>query len=72
MCGGGELRARELVTGRAASGSRSSTASINAFLEVDADGALATADTIEPGDERPFAGVPIAIKANTPVDGPAR
>jgi amidase len=30
---------------------------------------MAAAQDIEPGDERPFAGVPIAIKANTPVEG---
>ena len=42
---------------------------INAFIEVDAERALEAADTIEPGDERPFAGVPIAIKANMPVAG---
>ena len=42
---------------------------LNAFIEVDADRALAAADQIEPGDERPFAGVPIAIKANVPVEG---
>jgi amidase len=42
---------------------------VNAFVEVDADRALAAADEIQPGDERPFAGVPIAIKANTPVAG---
>jgi amidase len=35
---------------------------LNAFTVVDRDGALETADAIGPGDERPFAGVPIAIK----------
>ena len=65
---GGELRAREVVT---ASLERIEALDpkLNAFVEVDADGALAAADAIEPGDERPFAGVPIAIKANTPVAG---
>ena len=38
-------------------------------MEVDAERALAAADEIEPGDERPFAGVPIAIKSNVPVAG---
>jgi amidase len=42
---------------------------INAFTHVDADGALAAADAIAPGDPRPFAGVPIAIKDNMPVEG---
>ena len=42
---------------------------LNAFAEVDAEGALATAAAIAPGDPRPFAGVPIAIKANTAVKG---
>jgi amidase len=42
---------------------------LNAFVQVDEDGALATADAIGAGDERPFAGVPIAIKNNRPVKG---
>jgi amidase len=42
---------------------------INAFVDVAAEQALAAAAGIEPGDERPFAGVPIAIKANVPVEG---
>ena len=36
---------------------------------MDAERALEAADAIEPGDERPFAGVPIAIKSNVPVAG---
>ncbi len=35
---------------------------INAFMHVDAEAALAVADAVRPGDERPFAGVPTAIK----------
>lgn len=35
---------------------------LNAFTVVDREGALAAADAIGAGDERPFAGVPIAIK----------
>ena len=35
---------------------------LGAFTFTDADGALAAADAIPSGDERPFAGVPIAIK----------
>jgi amidase len=42
---------------------------IGAFVDVYADDALATADEIGAGDERPFAGVPIAIKNNKPVKG---
>ena len=42
---------------------------LNAFVQVDADRALARADEIAPGDQRPFAGVPIAIKNNRPVQG---
>jgi Asp-tRNA(Asn)/Glu-tRNA(Gln) amidotransferase A subunit family amidase len=48
---GGELRAREVVTA-ALERIEERNGEINAFVEVDADGALATADTIEPGDER--------------------
>ncbi len=42
---------------------------LNAFVDVDAEGALAAADTVGPGDARPFAGVPIAIKNNRAVAG---
>src|SRR4051794_8218995 len=42
---------------------------LNAFVEVDGDRALAAADGMAPRDDRPFAGVPIAIKANVPVEG---
>ncbi len=35
---------------------------LGAFTFTDADGALAAADKVSSGDERPFAGVPIAIK----------
>ncbi len=42
---------------------------LNAFTHVDAEGALAAADAIGPGDERPFAGVPTAIKGNRAVAG---
>ncbi|MCW3070058.1 MAG: amidase [Solirubrobacterales bacterium] len=43
--------------------------SLNAFVQVDAERAMATAEKIGPGDERPFAGVPVAIKNNRPVQG---
>jgi amidase len=42
---------------------------LNAFCHLDAEGALAAADSIPHGDERPFAGVPIAIKDTLPVAG---
>ncbi len=42
---------------------------VNAFVDVDRDGARAMAAAIGPDDERPFAGVPIAIKNNRAVTG---
>ncbi len=42
---------------------------LNAFVDVFADEALAQADAVAPGDERPLAGVPVAIKNNVPVAG---
>jgi amidase len=42
---------------------------LNAFVHLDPDGALAAADAIEASDERPFAGVPIAIKDTAAVAG---
>jgi amidase len=65
---GGELSARELVD---ASLRRIDALQphVNAFVDVDHAGARAAADAIGPGDERPFAGVPIAIKNNRPVAG---
>jgi amidase len=42
---------------------------LNAFVDVFAEDALAEADAIGPGDERPFAGVPIAIKNNRAIAG---
>src|SRR5918995_4972752 len=65
---GGELSARELVQ---ASLDRIETldGDLNAFVEVDAERALAAADGIQPGDVRPFAGVPVAVKSNVPVEG---
>src|SRR5918911_2095133 len=65
---GGELSAREVVQA-ALDRIEELDGELNAFVEVDAERALASADEIEPGDERPFAGVPIAIKANVPVEG---
>jgi amidase len=64
----GELSARELVE---ASLRRIDELqpSINAFTHVAYESALATAEAIGPRDLRPFAGVPIAIKDNRPVNG---
>jgi len=42
---------------------------VNAFVQIDGERALETAAKIAPGDERPFAGVPVAIKNNRPVAG---
>ena len=42
---------------------------LNAFIHVDADGALEAAAKIDRDDPRPFAGVPIAIKDTTTVAG---
>jgi amidase len=65
---GGELSARESV-GAALERIEALDGELNAFIEVDGERAMAAAATIEPGDERPFAGVPIAIKGNLPVEG---
>jgi amidase len=64
----GKLSARELVE---ASLRRIDELepTINAFTHVAYESALAAADAIEPGDSRPFAGVPIAIKDNRSVSG---
>jgi amidase len=42
---------------------------LNAFVQIDAERALATAAEIGPGDARPFAGVPTAVKNNRAVAG---
>src|SRR3954453_17172541 len=70
---GGELIGREVVTDTLER-IEALEPTLKAFVAVDADGrrpggALPAGDAIEPGDERPFAGVPIAIKANVPVAG---
>src|ERR687896_2156750 len=65
---GGEISAREVVSA-ALTRVDDLDDRVNAFVEVDAERALAAAGEIEPGDERPFAGVPIAIKSNVPVSG---
>jgi amidase len=65
---GGEVAAREAATA-ALERIEELDDRVNAFVEVDGERALAAAAAIEPGDERPFAGVPIAIKSNVPVAG---
>ena len=64
----GELTARELVE---ASLRRIEALDprLGAFVDVDGDRALAAADAIGPGDPRPYAGVPVAIKNNRAVKG---
>jgi amidase len=68
MVRSGEVSARELVELSLGRIERFNP-QLNAFAQVDAERALASAAQIGAGDERPFAGVPIAIKANRPVDG---
>jgi amidase len=68
MVRAGEISSRELVQ-TSLERIEQLNPMLNAFVQVDAEGALATADRIAPGDERPFAGVPIAIKNNRPVKG---
>jgi amidase len=64
----GELRARELVEDCLAR-IEALQPELNAFVHLDAEGALAAADEVEPNDPRPFAGVPIAIKDTAAVAG---
>ncbi|MGH2915011.1 MAG: amidase [Solirubrobacteraceae bacterium] len=68
MVGSGELSAQELVE---ASLRRIDELqpTLNAFTHVAYDRALEEAQAIDPGDPRPFAGVPIAIKDNRAVAG---
>jgi amidase len=68
MVRSGEVSSRELVQDSLDS-IDALNGELNAFVHLDAEGALAVADSVEPGDERPFAGVPIAIKDGAPVKG---
>jgi amidase len=68
MVRSGEISARELVE-TSLERIEELNPGLNAFVQVDAERALATADGIGAGDERPFAGVPVAIKNNRPVQG---
>ena len=64
----GDVSARELTEASLAR-IEALDGDVNAFVHVDAEGALAAADAIGPGDPRPFAGVPIAIKDTAAVAG---
>jgi len=68
MVRSGEISARELVR-VSLDRIEELNPELNAFAQVDADRALATAGAIASGDERPFAGVPVAIKNNRPAQG---
>jgi amidase len=64
----GELSARELVE-TALERIEALEPELNAFTHLDPEGALAAAELVRPGDERPFAGVPIGIKDAAEVSG---
>jgi amidase len=63
----GEISSRALV--EAALEQVAANAHLNAFTLVDAEAALAAADAVQPGDPRPFAGVPTAVKELNAVAG---
>ncbi|HZB05718.1 MAG TPA: amidase [Thermoleophilaceae bacterium] len=65
---GKEVTATELVTA-ALERIESLQPTLNAFLHLDAEGAIAAAEQIRADDPRPFAGVPIAMKDTTSVAG---
>jgi amidase len=64
----GELSSRELVQ-TSLDRIEALNPQLNAFVDVFAEEALAAADAVKPGDERPLAGVPVAIKNNRAVEG---
>jgi amidase len=64
----GELSARELVQ-ESIDRIDELNPQLNAFVDVFAEDALSEAEGIGSGDDRPFAGVPIAIKNNRAVAG---
>ncbi len=68
MVRAGEVTSRELVE-LSLQRIEELNPALNAFVEVDEEGALAAAAGVGPGDARPFAGVPVAIKNNRPVKG---
>jgi amidase len=64
----GEVSARELVE-TSLQRIEELDPEVGAFAHVAHESALEAADAIGPGDPRPFAGVPIAVKDNKPVAG---
>jgi amidase len=60
MVRSGEVSSRELV--QASLDRIEATEALNHWTLVDGENALAAAAAVKPGDERPYAGVPIAIK----------
>jgi amidase len=64
----GEVSASELV-GLSLERIEELNPRLNAFVEIDGERALAAAAQVAPGDARPFAGVPVAIKNNRAVQG---
>jgi len=64
----GEISARELVE-TSLERIDALNPKLNAFVEIDDERALSSAEKVKPGDQRPFAGVPIAVKNNRPVRG---
>jgi amidase len=68
MVRSGEISARELVQ-LALDRIEELNPRLNAFVDVDGERALVAAEQIAAGDERPFAGVPVAIKNNRAVAG---
>jgi amidase len=60
MVRSGDVSSREFV--QASLDRIEATSELNHWTLVDAENALAAADAVKPGDQRPFAGVPIAIK----------
>jgi amidase len=64
----GEFSAREL-TEAALQRAHALQGELNPFTHLADEAALAAADAIAPGDPRPFAGVPVAIKDNRPAAG---
>ena len=64
----GDVSARELVEASLAR-IDALNPELNAFVDVFGDEAIAAAAAIRPGDERPFAGVPVAIKNNRAIAG---